>query len=238
MIQEEQARKLLSGIIKDPKRIKFLQSAEIFDILDLIEYDIKCIEQTYKEEKGWSGSAEIYIPGLSYNPPIEELFPDFKILKMIEMKVNDFPDQFSELSKRLESLFTKLETFDVIRAEEAKPEQATIIDKNHLELILKRFKEWFPDEKNEIWVQRFSLFPSEIKIDPIKIGTKVNNKNDRLILIIILSAIQNSKKSNFDYDSFVFNRFGIKNYQKAKTDHKEKIEKSEELKICNKILTT
>jgi len=64
-------------------------------------------------------------------------------------------------------------------------QQEPIIDKENIILIYKNFKDWFPYEKEETWIQRF-IYPSNTFIDAIKIGLEVKDNNDKLILISIL----------------------------------------------------
>lgn len=71
-----------------------------------------------------------------------------------------------------------------------------IIENMYLELIFKHFKEWFPDETKETWIKRF-VYPNNDAISPIKIAPAVKVDNDRLVLIAILGAIQDSDKTNF-----------------------------------------
>jgi hypothetical protein len=110
-----------------------------------------------------------------------------------------------------------------------------IIEKMYLELIFKSFKEWFPDETKETWIQRF-VYPCEDAINPIKIEPIVKTENNRLILIAVLGAIQDSDKTNFEYSKFVLERFGIKAFKKIKNEHRDKPKFIESYKKCETIM--
>jgi hypothetical protein len=118
-----------------------------------------------------------------------------------------------------------------------KPEQNTIIDKIYLLHFYKQFKSYFQDETEETWFQRF-VYPCQTPIEPIKIESKIDRGNNRLILFTILDAIQDfpERTGDYVYNNFVLDRFGIKAFQKGKSEHNEKKEYQENLINCRKIL--
>jgi len=112
-------------------------------------------------------------------------------------------------------------------------EPETIIEKEYINLIYKRFKEHI-NEPLDLWFERFVY--SGKPVNPIKTDSQSKEGSNKLVLIGILAAIQTATGNNFDFDKFVLTRFGIKNYQKAKADHKQKKTYIETVKDCNAIL--
>lgn len=110
----------------------------------------------------------------------------------------------------------------------------TIIEIERLALMYRKYKEYFKEPENQ-WIKRF-VYPSETTINPIDINKRALNGSDRLVLLAILASIQILTGNGFDYNNFVFDRFGIRNYQKAKSDHKNKQTYIDTLKECNSIL--
>jgi hypothetical protein len=120
---------------------------------------------------------------------------------------------------------------------DVKPKSGNYILKNE-SVILKLFevyKDEFRGETKELWFQRF-IYPCEISVNHINVDHRVKLGNNRLILIAILAAIQDSDSTDFEYNNFVLDRFGIKNFKKARSDHKDKPKYKEIYDKCKKII--
>jgi hypothetical protein len=114
-------------------------------------------------------------------------------------------------------------------------ESEPIVDIAYLRLIFKRYREWFANEQ-DTWIERF-VYPNQIQVSPIEIESKVNEDgNNRLVLIGILSAIQEATGAGFNFDTFVFKRFGILRFKHAKSAHKDKPFFLKIFKECSDIL--
>lgn len=109
----------------------------------------------------------------------------------------------------------------------------TIIEKERLSLIYRKYKDCFTEPEGQ-WIKRFVR--NGPSMGPIDTDKKALNGSKRLVLLAILAAIQTKTGSGFDYNDFVLNRFGLKNFQKGKSDHKDKPEFQNVLKECNAIL--
>jgi len=113
--------------------------------------------------------------------------------------------------------------------------QKPIIDNEYLTILFNRFKEDFSNETLESWLERF-IYPSHKKIEKIKVSEKAKEGSNKLVLLALLDAIQQKKEGNFIYQNFVFDRFGIKAFDRAKNEHKEKETYQKTFKICSRIL--
>jgi hypothetical protein len=109
-----------------------------------------------------------------------------------------------------------------------------IIEKAYLSYIHKRFEKWI-NEPLELWIERF-VYPSETPVNPMNIDSKVKGTNDRLIMYAILAEIYKCPHPDFVYEDFVFDRFGIKNFHKAISTHKDKPEYKTNSMTCRQIL--
>lgn len=110
----------------------------------------------------------------------------------------------------------------------------TIINIEYINLIYKYYKEYFPDESLQSWKERFIL--KGRPVTPIAIDAKATEGSNKLILIAILAAIQETTGSAFDFEDFVLNRFGIQDFEKAKSIHKEKQTFKATLSKCRAII--
>lgn len=109
-----------------------------------------------------------------------------------------------------------------------------IIKKECLISILWKFNKEIREDQNQL-IKRF-IYPNGPPVNSIDIDKKASNGSNKTVLLAILAAIRPYKKDEFDYNDFVFARFGIKNYDKTKFDHKDKPEFVKTLIECNTIL--
>lgn len=123
---------------------------------------------------------------------------------------------------------------DIIKKAEVIPGiVGAIHDTDHLALIYKKYKHEFQEPK-EVWISRF--YRNGTPVDPINISQKATEGSNKLILIAILSSISKTTGNAFCYSKFVQERFGILNFDKTVSDHKEKQTFKETVKDCNAIL--
>ena len=109
-----------------------------------------------------------------------------------------------------------------------------IIERERLALIFRKYKDCF-NEPEDTWIKRF-VYPNEAPVNPLKLDPKAIEGSNKLVLLAILASIQDNRKDSFDYTDFVFDRFGINNFYKARHDHKEKKSFEETFAECNDIL--
>lgn len=111
----------------------------------------------------------------------------------------------------------------------------TIIDIEYISLIYKKYKEYFPGESLQSWKERFIL--KGRPVSPIAIDVMATEGSNKLILIAILAAVQPPRdRAKADFNIFVLNRFGIKDYRKLKSIHQEKQTFMKTLKECQAIM--
>lgn len=109
-----------------------------------------------------------------------------------------------------------------------------IIEKERIALIFRKYKDCF-NEPEDTWIKRFC--PNEAPVNPLKLDPKAKEGSSRLVMLAILAAIQDNRKQDLNFNDFVRNGFGIKNFDKAKHDHKDKPEYQRILKECKPFLT-
>ena len=151
----------------------------------------------------------------------------------IALKYMNETEVLKQLKTFMYQYFQLLSYEDFIKGitEQASPE--TVIDVEYIYIIYKNFKEYF-DESLQSWTERF--IRNGQPVNPIKLDPKAKEGSNRLVLIAILAAIQDRRKDSFDYNDFVLDRFGIKNFDKAKHDHKDKEKFNEVKKYCEENL--
>jgi hypothetical protein len=110
----------------------------------------------------------------------------------------------------------------------------TIINEFVLRAIFNKYSSNFPKETTETWITRFCC-NSSINFTPVELAGEAREGTNKLILLAILSFVQTKTGNAFDFDDFVEKRFGIKNYQKAKSEHKSKDSFNDVFKKCDKI---
>jgi hypothetical protein len=138
-----------------------------------------------------------------------------------------------ELEKKIIELWNKLFVPDnPIISENVKLEP--IIKNEHSGLIYEKYKDNFKGETKELWNKRF-IFPDSNPVDPILVEYEAREGTNKLILIAILAAINETTSDNFPFDKFVKERFGIKAFRKAKSDHKGKAEYNKVIAECRLI---
>ncbi|MBN2611119.1 MAG: hypothetical protein JXB00_06145 [Bacteroidales bacterium] len=115
-------------------------------------------------------------------------------------------------------------------------DQNTVIDKNCLIAIHNRYQDVLK-EKRDTWIDRF-VYPNPDKINGMGLSDKATEGSSKLIVIAILAAIQEISGNTFVFNDFVLSRFGIKDYQKLKTMHQEKITYKKTLQDCRNIIKT
>lgn len=143
-------------------------------------------------------------------------------------------EDFSKERKMFEIQLSRIENKIKYRESKVSNIVEPVIGREYLTLIHRKYK----DELNEpldSWIERF-VYPIGNPVDPIVIDKKVVPGSNRLVLIAILATIQTITLNNFVFKKFVLDRFGLKNFEKAKTDHKDKKEFIDVKKACNDIL--
>lgn len=111
---------------------------------------------------------------------------------------------------------------------------STIVVKERLALIYRKYKDEFK-ESEDLWISRF-VYPNDDSVNSIDISKKAAEGSSKLILVAILSSISKTTENAFCYSDFVQKRFGILNFDKTVSDHKEKQTFKSVLKECNAIL--
>jgi len=143
---------------------------------------------------------------------------------------------FYSIGPSLELYYTLLWINNQLEPEQTTQDnQETIIEKDYLSIIYKRFKELFSGETLDSWLERF-VYPTNNKIGKIEVTEKAKEGSNKLVLLAILDAVQQVKYGNFVYQNFVSDRFGIINFYRYKNEHKDKRTYQETLKICSQIL--
>lgn len=110
-----------------------------------------------------------------------------------------------------------------------------IIKPEHIGLIYDHFSVYFEKETRDKWLIRFN-YPKGSPIEPIIIEKEAREDSDRLVLLAILSSIQKTTRNKYRFNDFVLERFGIMNYSRAKTEHKNKETYKKIVKECDLIL--
>lgn len=151
----------------------------------------------------------------------------------IALKYMNETEVWKQLKTFMYQYFQLLSYEDFIKGitEQSSPEP--IIDVEYINIIYKNFKEYF-DESLQSWTERF--IRNGQPVNPIKLDPKAKEGSNRLVLIAILAAIQTATGNEFDFNEFAFIRFGIKNFQKAKSDHKHKQTYKDIYEKCNRII--
>lgn len=110
-----------------------------------------------------------------------------------------------------------------------------VIEGTYLSLIYTEYKDLINEGKS-IWLKRFDL--NSPPIEPMILASKDKKGADRLSIIAILSSIQKYKRDykSFNFNDFILDRFGIKNFDKAKHDNKDKPEFQAIFNNCKSIL--
>ncbi|HQH23582.1 MAG TPA: hypothetical protein PLM01_01215 [Bacteroidales bacterium] len=108
-----------------------------------------------------------------------------------------------------------------------------VIRIEYINLIYDKYKEYFSEDLS-VWSQRFNR--NGAPVPPIAIDAKATEGSNKLILIAILAAIQETTGAAFDFEDFVLNRFGIQDFEKTKSIHKEKQTFRETLSKCRAIM--
>ena len=206
ILNDKQVNERFLKAYKNRRHIANLNPEETIEVIELVEKKIYMIEEHHSKV-------------VEFNPQMKNYSIDNISMGGCTLK------QFNQFKQNLERHLTKGDN----------TEQEPIIDKIYILHFYKKFKSFFPDETKETWLQRF-IYPCQTSINPIKIESKVNGENNRLILLAILSEIYKFPHSDFIYSNFVLNRFGIKAFHKAISTHKDKPEYKTNLQICRQIL--
>lgn len=107
--------------------------------------------------------------------------------------------------------------------------------KYHLGMIFNQYKDYFKGETNQTWEQRF--YSKDIStFIPITVSKNARGDNDRVVLLAILSSIQEVTGNAFDFDDFIRIRFGLKAFSVSKSKHKKKNTFAATKKKCDQIL--
>jgi hypothetical protein len=206
ILNDKQVNERFLKAYKNRRHIANLNTEETIEVIELVEKKICMIEEHHSKV-------------VEFNPQMKDNSIDNVSMGGYTHK------QLSQFKGDLENHLSK----------ESKTEQETIIDKIYILHFYKKFKSYFPDETKEIWLQRF-IYPFQKPINPIKIESRVNGENNRLILLAILSEIYKCPHADFIYKDFVFDRFGIKAFHKAVSTHKDKPEFKKNSEGCRIIL--
>lgn len=152
-------------------------------------------------------------------------FPGSSIPVKYAFKIRRMLDFLNSMEKSLENELNKSGM------------EETIIKSEYIGLIYDRYAaKWFPGESKQQWASRF-IYPTDKPIEPIYLSNKeAREKTDKLALIAILATIQETTGNKFNFQKFAEQRFGLKNFDKAKKDHKDKATYIEIYKECSTIL--
>jgi hypothetical protein len=179
---------------------------------------------------------EFYIHFRIYGSDLSELEKDdwntwvrdmneFALKNLSEL---DGPKYYYNLARDLNEYVKWLKNYSIQNSE-------PIIPDEYIGLIFDEFKDHFNKETKSHWTERFR-YPSTIPIEPILACREAREGSDRLVLIAILAAIQKETGNKFSYNKFVFERFGIKAFEKMKSDHQKKQTYTVTSEKCNAIL--
>ena len=95
-----------------------------------------------------------------------------------------------------------------------------IVRRGCIELIWHKYKGYFKGETLDSWSHRFSK--NDISVAPIEVEAAAREGTSRLVLIGILASIQDATGNAFDFGGYVRKHFGIKGFEDAKNQHKDK----------------
>lgn len=215
------------------------------------EYSYWCSEQKkdeINEERRWQHSTEYLSVDLYFKKQYKQEKDlnekDFalKEKKRIEGIIEQIKILGGEMFKNYNDCKTFQQSINYINflnsiRNRHKNESKTIIDEAYLTLIFNRFEDNFNESKDE-WIKRF-VYPSLIKVKPIEIDKEAGEGSNRLVLIAILAAVQEKNKEKiktFNYQDFVLDQFGIRDFDVAKSKHKKKTGYLKTFGDCTKIL--
>jgi hypothetical protein len=85
-----------------------------------------------------------------------------------------------------------------------------LIDMAYLLFIYKKYKDYFPEEKEEVWLRRFTSPQLTITCPEFKYPDP--DTESKIVLYAILYAIQN-QPHKFNFDKFVLDRFYISRFR-------------------------
>lgn len=145
--------------------------------------------------------------------------------KTVYEQIEIFVMQFLQLSN-----YEKFIKDSIPDPEALKP----IIERERLLKIFLQYRKNI-EETEDIWIRRFCR--EKAPINPMKLDPKAKEGSNKLIMLAILATIQDKRKDSFDFNDFVLDRFGIKNFDKLRHDHKDKSEFQKIFKECVKILS-
>jgi len=135
---------------------------------------------------------------------------------MKELKVRPESDVWQEVQGFLKQYF-RIENYGNYAKERA---ATTIIKKEYITAIYNKFRERIK-EPLEAWTERF-VYPSTIEVTPMELDSRAVEGSDRLVILAILSQVYKLPHPDFVYENFVSDRFGIKNFHKTISSHKNK----------------
>lgn len=95
-----------------------------------------------------------------------------------------------------------------------------IVNEINVLKLYEEYGEFFANETLDQWKERFK--PLDLKLLPIEIENKATENSNKVTLLGILKAIQDTTNRTIDFDLYVKNRWGILNFSKTISDHKEK----------------
>lgn len=100
--------------------------------------------------------------------------------------------------------------------------------------IFNKYKHHFRNETPESWMRRFDR--AMAPLPPIDIEPAATEGSDRLVLIAILSAIQDTTGNAFNFNDHVKTHFGISAFGSARSRNQDKETFIETFKSCKAIL--
>lgn len=113
-------------------------------------------------------------------------------------------------------------------------EPKTVVLLEYLSLIYHKYAEVIKEDK-ATWLKRFE-YPGGPPVNRIEVEERAKEGSDRLVIIGILSAIQECLGGAFNFDDFALKRFGFKGFKSARYNNKDKDSFKKVFKYCEKLL--
>lgn len=110
-----------------------------------------------------------------------------------------------------------------------------IIPLDMIEKLYDEFCYMFPEETLDIWRRRFMPSPNYIE-RMIKVDDKMNDDNNRLFLVVLLSKLEGKKPEVKDFEEYVKLRWSDISYRVAKSRSNDYILDKETSSLLNTIL--
>lgn len=177
---------------------------------------------------------DLFIHGTVYQKAEKAIQHDPDILgQLIAIKRNGNPLTANRIGLKRQSEVRAFDEFVAVNESlysQNEVSSQTIIPNFYIAWIHTKFRESI-NEPLETWTERF-VYPYDNPVKPMELDSKAVEGSDRLVVLAILSEIYKHPHSDFVYEKFVSDRFGIKNFHKAISIHKSKKGFTDTAKIC------